>query len=584
MTSMKNIPWLLRKIFSYNKGYLIFSICLAALMGVLPFVTMINTQIIMNTIQTGVEGQAQSIAINIAMFVGIGLLLEVITGVGAHVRGVYNEYLAYEVNSEVMAQTALFDLKDYEDAETYNLIQRAENEAGVRPYKVLMSVISLITVVMKLSTSVFILVSWQWWTVFVIIAFPVFSSLGFFKITKNEYQVEMNRTSKLRKTWYISHLLTKDSFVKEVKMFGLSNYLIELFKAERLGFFAENRNLSKKRSTFTSLYGIGNFLTSSGLIIFAIFQAMGGVILLGSLMLYLRTIKMVEEGVKGLISLCFSLYKDAMFLDALRTLLSHKPSDYGQPKLVIDSIRSIELKNVSYSYQGKAALQNISLMFHQGDKVAIVGHNGSGKTTLVKLLTGIYTDYTGEIRINGRDLKTIDTTSLRAQFAVLFQDFNKYEFSVADNIGLGKLDKLTEQSAIERAAVASGADGFINDLVGGYQQQLGTWFEGGVQLSGGQWQKLALSRAFMRDASVYVLDEPTSALDPMAEFELFERFSQATQEKIGLFITHRFMNAHFANRIVVLDGGQVVEDGRHEQLLANDGYYKRLYNLQLGIA
>ena len=245
-------------------------------------------------------------------------------------------------------------------------------------------------------------------------------------------------------------------------------------------------------------------------------------------------------------------------------------------------IEKIEMINVSYKYPGKKnyVLKDINLTLKKGEIVVLVGENGSGKTTLIKLLNGLYDNYEGDILINGINLKEIDRESIRTKMSTLFQDYNKYQFSVKENIGFGDITEIESFDKIQDSAKKATANDFIEKLENKYNQQLGTWFKEGVQLSGGQWQKLAIARLYMKGGDVFILDEPTASLDPRSEFHFFNEFKKNVENRISLFITHRFINANISNRIIVLSNGKIVENGNHNDLMRLNGIYKKMYDLQ----
>lgn len=584
LNSLKNIIDVINLVLKFKKKYLIINIFLVIVMGFLPFISLINTQTIMNTIQSG--GSFKIIIISMAVFVLVEVISEIITSLNSYYSTVYSDYLAYELNLEVLNKTKQLNLKEFENPRIYDLMQRAEQEAGLRPFKILTSLLSLFSAFIKLFMSISILAIWHWWILLIVLVLPIISSIYFFKIGKEEFLVHYNRTKYERKTWYIAHLLTKDVFIKEVKSLGLSNFLISKFKEIRYKFLLENKLLAKRRGIFTFIFQILNILFTNFVVLLAIFESFLGKILIGNLMTYIRTTSMVEENMKLIINQFYSLHQDSLYASQLISFLKYKNDDEKkcENKIIIDEIKKIELVDVSYKYAGANfyALKDINLIIHKGDKVALVGQNGSGKTTLIKILMNLYTDYTGSIYINDINIKEINVEKLKEKMSVVFQDFNEYQFQIKDNIGFGNLNQIGNKELILKASKNADAHTFIEKLPHKYEQQVGQWFEDGMQLSGGQWQKLAISRAFMREADFFILDEPTAALDPISEFNLFKNFSDLTRDKIGIFITHRFINAKFTSKIIVLENGEVIENGTHESLMEQNGQYAMLYNLQLG--
>ena len=313
----------------------------------------------------------------------------------------------------------------------------------------------------------------------------------------------------------------------------------------------------------------------------AIYESSIGIVLVGTTITYINTTSKIETAIQSLVSSFFSIYKDSLYIENIEKFFNYEPmSKHG--KVYIDEINTIEFKNVYFKYPTRKtwALENVSFSIRKGDILAIVGENGSGKTTLIKLLNGLYDDYKGNILINGIEIKTINKDSLRLSLATLFQDYNKYQFTIKDNIGFGSINRLNDDDKIRESAYKGGAENFINQLPNNYNQQVGYWFEGGTQLSGGQWQKLGLSRLFMKDADCLILDEPTASLDSFSELEIIKQLYKNSKDKINIIITHRFINANFTNKIIVLKSGKIIEKGTHEELLKKEGFYKSMYDIQ----
>jgi ATP-binding cassette subfamily B protein len=312
---------------------------------------------------------------------------------------------------------------------------------------------------------------------------------------------------------------------------------------------------------------------------------LGGTISVGGLTLYVQAADGVQQAFSALLGGLQSMYEHQLYLKTLFELLDFQPQVRApeQPVPVRHPIQEgIEFRHVTYTYEGKdePALKDVSFHIARGETVAIVGHNGAGKSTLVKLVARLYDPQSGQVLIDGRDIREYDPDELRGEFGVLFQDYVSYQFSARENIGIGRVERLDDTPAISEAASKSGAAAVIERLPEGYDTVLGKWFDGGVNLSGGEWQKVALGRAFMREAQILILDEPSAALDAKAEFELFSRLRELAHGRTAIFISHRFSTVRQADRILVFEQGSLIESGTHEELLALGGRYAELFNLQ----
>jgi ATP-binding cassette subfamily B protein len=384
---------------------------------------------------------------------------------------------------------------------------------------------------------------------------------------------------------YIEHLLTVDTSVKEVKLFGLGEPLLKRYSETFWEFFNEDTRLARQRSWIS--LGLGLLASASYYAAYAwiIYIAVTGAITLGGMTLYLSLFRQSQGTVQGLFDNINRLFENGLFMDNLFGFLAlepQMPQNIAPQPMSTTLTHGLEFRNVSFRYPGREdwALRDVNLRIDPGEKVALVGPNGAGKTTLIKLLTRLYDPTEGAILLDGIDLREYDPDELRRRIGVIFQDFVKYQLTARENIGFGQIEQLDNRERIDEAAARGGADDVVAELPGGMDTMLGRWFQDGNELSGGQWQKIALSRAFMRDGEVLVLDEPTAALDAEREYEIFQRFRELTEGKIAVLISHRFSTVRMADQIVVIEGGRITEQGSHTELLLHAGTYARLFEMQ----
>ncbi|HEX6506633.1 MAG TPA: ABC transporter ATP-binding protein, partial [Chloroflexota bacterium] len=399
------------------------------------------------------------------------------------------------------------------------------------------------------------------------------------------YAIARRNSPIRRRMLYLLTLLTTDTYAKEVKLFTLGDHFINQFKRLSQGYYEDQRSLVTRRYLAGYAWGALSIVASSGTYLYVAVQAVAGKLTLGDLTLYTQAASSVQTSLQSILSGLSSMYEHNLYLGSLFELLDEKPrivvSDH--PVAVPRPLNGrIEFQDVSFHYEGsdRNAIQNVSFAIEPGETVAIVGRNGAGKTTLIKLLSRLYDPVSGRVLIDGNDIRDYEPEDLRRQIGVLYQDFATYQATAQENIGFGRVEELYDIPAVTRAAAEGGATELIDHLPQGYETMLGKWFDEGYNLSGGEWQKVALSRAFMRTARILILDEPTAALDAQAEFELFQRLRALTEGRTAIFISHRFSSVRLADRILVLDGGVLVDQGSHDELMALGGRYARLFTLQ----
>lgn len=495
------------------------------------------------------------------------------------------ERLSIHVQLEIMTHANQLDLADFEDATYYDQLQQAQSESSRRPVQMVSQVFGLMQSIITFSTMVALLTSLSWWIAAAALIAPIPAFISQSRYGWWGFQV-MRRQSPLRRSMsYLTTLMTTDQYAKEVKLFTLGDYFINRYRRVSGEYYEGIRTILVRR--YLASFGWGSITTiaSSGTFLYVAILAIRGQITLGSLTVFTQAASQVQGAFQGILGGFQGIYENGLYLSTYYELLDKEPriSAPATPAPIRHPFRQgIEFRDVSYQYPGREeyALRNLSFTIDPGETVALVGRNGAGKSTIVKLLGRLYDPTEGQILIDGRDIREYDPAELRHEFGVMFQDYATYQFSAAENIGVGNIDRMDDLAQVMDAADRAGASDVISKLPEGFQTTLGKWFEGGHQLSGGEWQKVALARAFMRNAQILILDEPTAALDARAEYELFSRIKELTTGRMALYISHRFSTARMADRIFLLEHGQLREDGTHDELMLLNGQYAELFELQ----
>jgi ATP-binding cassette subfamily B protein len=507
------------------------------------------------------------------------------------VRSLLGARLGTDVNVQILDKALRLDLSFFEDAEFYDKLTRARREASSRPVALLAESFSLVQNVVTLIGYAIMLARFSGFIVLGLLLATLPATLSEMRYSKIAFRIRNWRSPESRKLLYLEYVLANDEHVKEVKLFGIGPHLLDRYRTLAESFFEEDKKLAIRRALLTHIFSlIGTFAFYATYAIMAV-AAAAARITLGNLTLYVVSLRQGQQSFQSVLSGIGNLYEHNLYMSNLFSYIElAEQSERLQSERAVRRLSAsassgagIRFENVGFHYPGKDswALRHVDLEIAPGDSIALVGENGAGKTTFVKLLAGLYEPSEGRIILDGRELSTWDPEQLRKRFGVLFQDFNKYQLKLRENIGLGSVEHLSDQPRIERAAERGGASELLTSLPGGLDAALGHWFEKGSELSGGQWQKVALARAFMReDADILVLDEPTAALDAESEHAVFERFRELAKNRTTIVISHRFPTVRMAKNIIVLEQGQVVEHGSHESLLEQGGKYARMFKLQ----
>lgn len=495
------------------------------------------------------------------------------------------ERISMSVQLLIIERAATLDLSFFENPKSYDTLQQAQREATSRPVQMVSQTFGLVRTLITFFSMIALLVGLSPWLALAALLSPVPSFISNARYSWWGYAIARRNSPVRRKMTYLTTLLTTDTYAKEVKILTLGRFFIERFRGLAQQYYDDQKGIVSRRYLAGYAWSTLTTIASSGTYLYVAAQAVNGRLTLGDLTLYTQVANSVQSSFQSLLTGLSSMYENNLYLTSLFDLLKEEPriTAPAHPVPVPTPLRGeIEFQHVSFSYEGtdRAILRDVSFTIRPGETVALVGRNGAGKTTLIKLLTRLYDPTEGRILIDGHDIRDFDPAELRQQIAIMLQDYATYQFTARENIGLGRHEELENMPAIEEAAGQSGATEVVEKLPQRFETMLGKWFDEGVNLSGGEWQKVALARAFMRDAPILILDEPTAALDAQAEFDLFGRLRRLTSGHTALYISHRFSTVRMADRILMLQEGELIEQGTHEQLMALGGQYAHLFTLQ----
>ncbi len=572
LAALRYVPPLLKLVYQTHRGYTVAILALRTVRSFVPLSVLWVGKLIIDGVIAAVRTQAAGAAVDwwhlgglVGLELGFAVVGEALARLSSLLESLLGDLFGNRISVRLMQHAATLDLAQFEDAEVYDHLERARRQTVGRIglFTLLLATAQSLVTLITLAS---VLLLQQPWLLLLLAVTVVPSFLGEAHYASLGYSLLFQWTPERRLLDYLRYMGASDESAKEVKLFGLSDFLVDRYARLSDEFYAENK---------------GYYAAYAVIIYFTVL----GRYTIGALTFLAGSFRQSRDLIQGVLLSLSQIYEQSLYLADLFTFFDVQPRVTSKPgaRAVPRPIREgFAFENVGFRYPGsdRWAVRHLTFRIGPEERVALVGENGAGKTTLVKLLARLYDPDEGRILLDGVDLREHDLESLRRNIGVIFQDFVRYEFILKENIGVGQVEGLGDEARIREAARRSLADSVATRLEKGYDQVLGRRFDGGVELSGGEWQKVALGRAYMREAQVLILDEPTAALDARAEYEVFLRFSELTKGKMAVLISHRFSTVRMADRIIVLRGGELVDQGTHEELLARGGLYAELFSLQ----
>lgn len=563
---------------------------LVLLQGALPLFALYVMKLIVDAVAAAIaaSGSPESLTTLstwIAAGAGLGLLGNVLGALSRIVQEAQGQRVTLRMNEILQEKSTAVDLQYFEDARYYDLSHRARAEAPMRPMRIMNDLVQLGQNLVSLVAVGALLVYLHWVIALVVVLANLPDVLVRVRTSRAFFQWQKERTPRERKAWYYNWVITGNQFAKELRLFGLGELFIRRYRELSARLLEERIRFQMRRSMAELLAQAIGTLAVFGTYAFVAIRAATGGMTIGDVVMYYQAFQRGQGFLKGALTSLAGLYDHSLFLSHVSEFLTlpNRVAEPGVPRrLPKPMAQGIVFESVHFVYPGSSqkVLENVSFAIRPGERIALVGENGAGKSTLVKLLCRFYDPTAGRVTIDGIDLRELSTKELRRSISVVFQDYVPYYLTARENIWLGNIELSPEGPEVERAAERSGADAFLRKLDSGYDTHLGKWFADGAELSVGEWQRVALARGFLKDAQLIVLDEPTASVDAKGELLLFERFRDLTKDKTAILISHRFSTVRLADRIFVLDEGRIVESGSHDELVALDGAYRTLFELQ----
>ena len=574
-----------------TRPWILFSMLFMAVFnGVMPIIGTYIARELLNLLGDAIRGRVESFsAISglLALQFGYMFLKHIVNQINNMLMKITGELVSNHIKLKIISKARTIDTASFDTPEFYQKLENANREAGNRPVQILNSTFGIMSTVISTLSYVTALIAISPVAPLVIIAMSIPSAIVNFIYRRKNADYLYRRSKERRKLNYFSNIMCSKDHVKEVRMFGMSDLLIKKYKEVFASYFGGLKKLIVSEGLWHIFFSVLSTVVNCALYIFIAKKVFTGELQIGDYSFYTSALSNIASGVATLVSTTASIYEGTLFIDNMMSFMKeeqHIIPRLNPPKQVKHGEgHIIEFKNVSFRYPGtdRDVIKNVSFRLNPRESVVLVGLNGAGKTTLLKLLTRLYDPTEGEILLDGIDLRDYDVADLYKMFGIIFQDFGKYAFTVRENISFGNLSNPIDDERVAYAAAQSGAKDFIERMPDSYKTPLMRIFEdNGLELSGGQWQKLAIARAFYSDADVMILDEPTAALDAIAEQEIYNEFDALSKDKTTIFVSHRLSSATKASKIIVLEYGELVEEGNHAELMALHGKYYELFSTQ----
>lgn len=589
-TFFGRLGYIFKLVWEAKPSMLFLMVFMALFNGIMPVIGSMIGARILNTlaqVQSGAELAFSAITLLLILQFAYTFFNSAVSRVYSMITSISGELVSNHVKMKIMEKAKTVDMVSFDQPDFYARMENANREAGMRPLQIMSSTFSVLSTVISIISYIIVLFAVNTWAPFLIILVAIPTTVVNFVFKRKNVNYMFFRSKNRRQMDYYAGTVIDKDLVKEIRMFNLADTFTDKYRQTFNEYYAGLRKLRVQEC----LYGLAaSVLTSAvycGLYILLAKGVYSHTYEVGDFSLYTGAITAIGAGVTALISSTSTIYEGTLFIENLMSFLNEKPTIVPS----VDPPRSlqrhcghtIEFRDVSFRYSGaeKDALSHINITIKEGQTVVVVGYNGAGKTTLVKLLTRLYDPTSGVILLDGHDIKEYDVDELYDMFGIIFQDFGKYAVTAGENIVFGDLGRDAGEKEMREAAGQSGADVFIERLAAGYDTPLMRYFEAnGAELSIGQWQKLSIARAFYSDSDILILDEPTASLDPMAEQEIFNQFNELRHDKTSIFISHRLSSATIADNILVMENGQVVEQGTHSELMKKQGLYHTLFTTQ----